>query len=716
MLNTIYSLLSSGHRVIVQIVPYDEHEPRNRTLRIRLREEAELTREFYRSYLGFDSPELTIVNAAEQEIVHERLVEIQRVYARLYQNGDHATTALIDEHRRAWASPNILFVPKCIASIEMLDPDYLVCGEKHEIIAEGFSVLLNATSRSIRSFKFEDFKDLYLEAAMDRVDSVYTCIDVNDNEDFILHKLAMLRKLPGVKVAWLNHFVEHILDPAPERLKDGLGRALRSEAELEIAVTRFLANVRALIPYALDDSVELNLNWGTAFSSFTRNQKHQIARVAKQLYRDTGSTNITIQRLFGAGESGSLVLEIREHDDDNNRVSNVSVMKIGQEPEIRAEKLNYERFILPRKTAAFMAVKPGAAASVDGTAGIVYQDAQHYLGMSVKDRIETIAAAFTGVRFDVKAAQRALHETLENHLYEVLYKHGRKVEAGTVAGYLNEFLPADFRVEVDSYDRATETLTIASMPPVASTFQGEIDLTEVNHRQRTARGYAVDSGQKLDLTLGGDELVLSAVRPGRKMFVAGRIISSRREFYDSLYGRLTITRNVGDIAVTNGLTIPDPVARIDEVVAREYYEYVISPVHGDLHSGNVLYGHGKVGIIDYGKMRATAPSLYDAAFLCADLKSRYLYKNFDLATIDRLETALGRRSVPPRWAIRREVLSRLAIFEYDSLPSAIKSLGPPRLYYVLLMSIYLGRLKFDLPEHEKRVGLLLAHHAYLRSS
>ncbi|WP_412516269.1 hypothetical protein [Actinomadura madurae] len=42
---------------------------------------------------------------------------------------------------------------------------------------------------------------------------------------------------------------------------------------------------------------------------------------------------------------------------------------------------------------------------------------------------------------------------LEAHLHEVLYKHGTRVDAGSLRTYINEFLPAEYRVEVASYDR-----------------------------------------------------------------------------------------------------------------------------------------------------------------------------------------------------------------------------------------------------------------------
>jgi Ternary complex associated domain 9 len=717
MLNVLYGLLSAGHNVVIQIVPYDEHESRNRTLRVRLAEESEITKEFYRNYLGFDSPRLTIVNTLEQEIYREKLLELQRTYVALYDQGERTIKRLVDEHRRAWASLNILFVPKCIASMDALGPDYIICGEKHVIIAEAFGTLLRAIGHPIPSYKFADFKDLLFETAMDRLDSVHSYIDINDNEDFVLHKLSMLKEQPEIRSKWLNHFVEHIFTPAPERIKDGIARALRSEAEVEIALARFLASARSLIPYAIDDSAEIDVNWNTSlFPYFTQGRQRQITRIARQLFRASDAKSITMQRIFGEGKSGSTVLEIREHESDSGKISNVSILKIGPEAEMREEKQNYDRLISARKTAAFMAVKLGTV-TLDGAAGIAYQDAQHYLGIGIKGRVDTIGSLFDKVFFDIEPAQAALRSLLSSHMHEVLYKHGSKVEAGIVKREINEFLPPDVRVRIDSYDRSVDLLAANTPSPFASTIRGYVDISEVSLQDRQAKGYTVNDGLKVELTFeDSDELVLNAIRPKRRMLVEGHVDATRRDYYDAIYAQLGVTRRVDAIRVADAVTIPDPVTRIDDALSREHYDYVMSPVHGDLHAGNVLYGRGNIGIIDYGKMRERFPALYDVAYLFADLKSRYLSRYFDIPTIVELEEMMLRnRRRSPVGRLRR-VRDRLMLFEYSSLPEELQSLGSESLFQCLTLAIMLGRLKFDLPEHEKHINILLAHYADLKAS
>lgn len=48
---------------------------------------------------------------------------------------------------------------------------------------------------------------------MDRTDSVNSFIDINDNEDFVSHKLSLLRSRPTLRSDWLQEFKEHILEP-----------------------------------------------------------------------------------------------------------------------------------------------------------------------------------------------------------------------------------------------------------------------------------------------------------------------------------------------------------------------------------------------------------------------------------------------------------------------------------------------------------------------
>ncbi|SPT59440.1 phosphotransferase [Actinomadura madurae] len=723
MLNYLYRLLVEGHDVIILLIPYDEHESRNRTIRIRLNEEIELTKGFYQNYLGFDRPRLRVLSTSELDLARDRMIEIQERYNALYTANSRAVRRLIDEQNRAWASPNILFVPKCLAAIEHLRPDELVCGKKHRAIAECFDEVLHDLGIEIPFQTFEDFPDLFMEAGMDRTDSVNSFIDINDNEDFVSHKLSLLRSRPTLRSDWLQEFKEHILEPAPERVREGLNRMHRSESELQMALTKVLANVRAMIPYSLDDGdgdVEIAWRWEIG-SNFSWHERRRIERIARQLFLGENSKKIVLYREFRGGKSGATVLEAREYEEPNElRVSNVSILKIGPEYDVRKERRNYERFVRNRATAAFMTIKR-TGGSVDGLAGIVYQDAQHYLGIRRQERIDDISALFRPVHDDFEFARARLDRLLEAHLHEVLYKHGTRVDAGSLRTYINEFLPAEYRVEVARYDRAGNAIASRPGESAEAPLSVEVDIAEVDIGRRVARAYTCDDHRKLDIFLsGGNEILLNEVTPGRRLHLEGRVLAGRREFYDSLLDRLKVPRN-GHLLEIGGVRIPDPAARTEEFLEDEHYSFVLSPIHGDLHAGNVLFGGGGFGIIDYARMRERFPALYDIAYLFADLKSRLVADRFDMPTLAALERSLmdgDERGWMRRLVQRsrnRQHIRQLSLFEYKNLPEEIMFLGKPTTFYSLMGLILLGRLKFDVPEVEKRACLVLAHYAFERA-
>ncbi|MEO3810304.1 phosphotransferase [Sphaerisporangium sp. B11E5] len=714
MLNVLYRILLDGHNVVLLLIPYDEHERRNRTIRTRLEEETELTKGFYLNYLGFGKPRLRIISTPELDLPQSRLREIQTRYSRLYDEGSPAVKKLIEQQNRAWASPNILFVPKCLAAIEEVAPDHLIGGNKHQLIAQCFDEVLRDMGHVIPFTTFDDFPDLFMESGMDRMDSVHSYIDVNDNDDFVLHKLSLLRDMPGQKSAWLQEFMAAIFDAAPERVKNGISRVYRSEAEKEIALTKLLANVRALIPYALDDGEsDVQIVWGGSLAAtFSEPVRQRVERIARKLFQGNGSTYISLHRVFRAGKSGATVLEVREHESPGEfRVSNVSVLKIGLEHELQTEQENFDRFVRQRGTAAFMTIKRGGVGA-DGMAGILYQDAQHHLGMRLQDTIDNVSSLFRPVHYDFDEVRERLGRLLAAHLHEVLYKHGRPVDAGSVRRYANEFLPAEYRVQVSHYSAGDSAIHYRSGGASDRHLRAEVRIAEVDLRRRVLRAYTVPEHSKVDVELAGDdEVLLNEVMPGRVLHLDGRLVAVRDDYYDALLTRLSVARD-GRMMAIDRRVMTDPVRRIEEFLEREHHAFTVSPIHGDLHAGNVLFGGDGFGIIDYGKMRERFPALYDVAYLFADLKSRFVADRFDLPALVRLEESIvhGRG----RFGRDRRSLREISLFEYDSLPGNIKTLGSSEIFYSLLGIILLGRLKFDLPEVEKRVGLALAHYAFER--
>jgi hypothetical protein len=717
MLNGLYSLLSNGDSVTILIIPYDEHEQRNRTYKSRLSEEVTLTKEFYRNYLGFAYPQLNIVNAQEIDLRGDRLLEIQHAYQDLYRRRSAAVCRLIDEQNRAWASPNILFVPKCIAAVEMIAPEILISGAKHKPIADAFGELLNELGYSISWAQLDDFSDLLMETAMDRADSVHTYIDINDNDDFVLHKLAMLNGPANQRERWLEHFEKEILRPAPERVKVDVRPIQRSDSERQIALTKFLSNVRQLIPYAIDDDADtVQIVWSPELrTSFTQRQRHDIERIARQIYRQRGCDLISFPRIY-SGKSGSIVIEVREHiRGDTAQISNVSILKIGPDIEVGREKQNYDRLIAARRTSAFMEVRVGSY-TVQGTTGIVYQDANQYLGMGLKDRVDNISALLQPSQFDSAAVASQLGKLITSHLHETLYKHSVGVESGTILPYINEFLPAQYRVSVDRLSRDGETLVGTDGAGIDMRISAPVEVTEVDLNGRRLRAYVEADRTKLDVILdGGDELFINRLVPGSVLNLDARVVRGRKEFYDRHLNRLGAQNSAAETYILEGVRLLHPERVLRGLAGREYTQWTLGPVHGDLHCGNVLFGAGNFGVIDYGKMRDRFPTLYDIAFLVADLKAKYLGSRYSASSVDWFEERLtvppSRRIIPRR---RSAELQALELFEYRFLREFIGRYGSEDIYQSLLAAIFLGRLKFNLSDHEQKVNLVLAHHAWKR--
>jgi hypothetical protein len=99
-LNHLYQLLVQGHRVTVLIIPFEEQEENNRTFRVRLQEDAQLTKNFYMNYLGFEQPYLNVVSTYEIEIPIADIDHAHKLFDDLYGN-DESVRHLVEIHGRS---------------------------------------------------------------------------------------------------------------------------------------------------------------------------------------------------------------------------------------------------------------------------------------------------------------------------------------------------------------------------------------------------------------------------------------------------------------------------------------------------------------------------------------------------------------------------------------------------------------------------------------
>lgn len=722
MLNELYRLLVNGNRVILLIITYNEHDPANRTINRRLAEEVALTRGFYSTYLGFEEPHLKILPARDLVFDDATLREIQRQYAALYESGDPAVRYLIEQHGRSWASPNILFVAKCIAAIESLAPGALIAGLKHRPIAECFDTILHARGIDIPSYLFSSLLDLRMTTAMDHRRSVETYIDVSDQEDFILHKLNILAQDPNHRAQWLRHFMETVWKSAPERAKTGTGTVHTSESAKVLALLRFLANARRFVPYAeqaVDDTIKIT--WSDElYRAVGPNDKTRIERIAKSLYSESPCQSISIYKILAPGKSGSTVLGVREYEDESAaHISNLSVLKVGPASDLAQEANNYTRLIAHRRTGAFMAARTDDVV-VENTSGLVYEDAQRFLGVGATDRLESLNSIFAPDKFTALQIKGKLQDVFTNHLYEVLYKHGVRKEVLQIGRYVNEFLPAAYRIMAVSVKESSDH---NSGEPISR--QGfrqgdrvsvDVVVTESNMLQMVVRAYTVGMHDKIDIDLAAlNEAALNSFVIGNKLTVTGQVLGSREQWFRETFASLGARFDGSNLWTGTRYQMADPLPRLESLLGREYRDVVTSTIHGDLHAGNVLWGSGKFAIIDYGRVRENSQALYDVAYLFADLKSHVAADRMNVDALDAMERSLGRRNwhrLNMSGSAIREVLQT---FEYDELTGEIQSLGSRDLFYGLLASVLMGRMKFDLSDDEKRIALVLADWAMRRA-
>ncbi|BCJ46473.1 hypothetical protein GCM10010168_61120 [Actinoplanes ianthinogenes] len=712
MLNVLYQLLTNGNTVIILLITYDEHDPNNRTMKRRLAEDTELTKEFYKAYLGFSHPNLRIVTTAEIPSDEAAIRRIQKNYAALYAEGNSAVRYLVDKHARPWSSPNILFVPKCIQAIEALAPDALIAGAKHRPIADCFDAILEREGRGTTSYLFDHFYDLSMATAMDHVRSVQNYIDVSDHEDLVLHKLNLLSEQVDRRSTWVSHFFDMIFVPAPERIKTGIPAVHSYESARVLALTKFLANVRHLIPYAPAEKDQVvDINWSDAmFRQLGPEEQSDVERIATSLYVGQTYRSIAIHKIMKGGKSGSRVFGVREFEDENAaRIANVSVLKVGPAEHILAERRNYQRFIEPRRTGAFMAVR-SSDAIIGNQAGIVYDDAGRFLGIEPTGQLEPLTALFTPGLLGLERIREVLDDLYSRHLHEVLYKHGVRRDVAQIRRPLNEFLPADFRVLVGTVDRRPVG-EHPSAPVLGSddVLRVGIRVTETDLVRSFCRGYTLSTHQKIDLDLSElGERQLNVIAVDAELVVTGVVQETRDSWFRRTLGEIGLNYADGKLVFSPGNAIEDPVARLDRVLDREYRNVVMSAIHGDLHAGNVLWGSEKYGIIDYGKMRQDWPALYDAAFLAADVQSAVTAGRLSLAGVHAVEQLLAFGTQKGDVLVADDLQSILDLFQYENQCVEVRDLGPRDLYYALVAAVLLGRLKFDLPRQEKRMSVALA--------
>jgi hypothetical protein len=707
VLGKLHRLLVEGHRVTVLVIPYDEHEAHNRTFQCRLREDVELTKAFYRSYLGFESRQLEVISTYDFEIIASDIEREHAAFQEMYCQAD-TVRRLVDVHGRTWASTQTTFIAKCIASIRRFTPTHTICGHKHQLISAAFKSLLERNGTPLQVVVIEDFLDLTMRSAMDNKDTAHTVVEVTDNDDFIFHKLRLQHdRADGKLEDWLDHFVAEVLTNAPARLTQGVQRQPRSTAEKEIALTKFLANVRRLIPYVQQSSsptMDILFN-GTYSAKQTQKQIARYSELIRRLYGSETIRRVEVSREYTDGASPTNVFELRERSTEGgDHVTNVSVLKFGDPYDLNKERSAFESIVRASRTAGFAEIK-GSAGPYEGLSAIRYQSADYFMGTQNKNSVAPLRKAFADEKSSdaIESNLSVVFKFLDEHVYPTLWSRASRRERATLGKQYNVFLPARFSVFVDSRDPGTGEFRRVRAGDTQTLLAMRLQIAEYHSDLKRVRAYTTDSGKKVDIfydSLGEGDT--QEFREGNVISVQAEVRKQRRDTFDR-----AISDDASLIDFLKGRPHPEEIA--EKLLSTEFDEIFVGPVHGDLHSGNIITNGSAFCVIDYGKTSADGLIAHDIALLLSDLY---------------LRTVGGSSQSPPGRGILallgilfgREPDDRgfnlLEVLRYEMLSTRIKRIVSEPVFWAALSLTFLGSLKFSLSANQRRHSVLAAYHCF----
>lgn len=712
ILNALHRLLLDGHRITILIIPYDEHEQGNETFRMRLQEDIELTKLFYRSYLKFEPPQLDIISTFELAFDEDDLNFTHSKFISLYQNQAPSVVKLVKLHGRSWASTSVKFVAKCVSAIKRIGPDATICGGKHKIISDGFFAIFSEIGLSIEQRLIEDLLDLKMQRPMDRQDTAHTLVEINDDEDILLYKLSLMEDERDLVIQWLEHFEKMILFDAPSRLTQDIPTVFRTTAEREFALIRYLKNVRKLIPYSRSRSeTRLTVRWSGKYSSLISKAKmSQFTELIRRLFASESLTSLSVVREFTEGATSTNVFEIREIKDSGNQsIINVSVVKIGDFLELSKERDAFESFIRPSKTAGFIDIK-GFVGPFEGLGAIRYQSAGYFLAGNIG---ETLKSAEELISTDVQIAVQkqklnTLLDFLQSHLYQTLWSSCRRIQKTGISTFFNPFLPAEFSIFVNCFSEERQMYCVDDSAAKQSIEKMKLRVTEYHPDINRVRAYTLGNDKKVDLFYDNlSERAIQKFRENAIIEVEAILKSDRRAFFDRKIKEIGISITKTNKYAVMGQEILHPEDMCVDILETEFENVHVGPIHGDLHCGNLLFDGTKFGIIDYGKTHGQGLIVFDLCLLFTDLLLKAV------KTGARIDQLVGLSKV--WWARLLGISSNLPVqmlFEHRKLHPRIRQFISEDLFFAAATLTLLGIQKFNLSRDQGIIALLMADKCY----
>jgi len=702
ILGELHNLLTQGNKVTILIIPYREKASENHNIQTRLYEDVELTKQFYLKYLGFSEPILKIVSTDDIDISDADIQEEHSRFQRMYQSND-AVNQMVDKHRRTWASPQSLFVAKCVAAIKRFKPTHTLCGEKHKHIADAFGELLSDDSKQVTTSYVRDFLDLEMAEAMDNKDTAHTIVEITDDESLIVHKLSIQENNAKDKLEqWLDHFVEDILSKAPNRIIQNVQLAPRTLLEKQIALWRFISNIRRLIPYTQEQTAsELNVRFNGKYEKKLNNEQMSLFKnLICRLYANENVKRIDVSKEYTAGESPTSVFEVIERTDDGgDHVSNISVIKFGDPLELAKEKEAFECLIRPSITGGFSEIT-GYAGPFEGKSAIRYKSADFSLGN--KFNITPLSAAYCSNSKEKKNTKGVadVFEFLEQSLYPTLWGKARRIERASIVDQYKVFLPAMYSVFINYRDPNSGEYSVADSGDTRELLALTLKITEFNPSNRRIRAYSVDNEEKVDVFYELSEEDICQFREGTTIAIKGELRKRRRDTFDNI-----INNNEELKSIVEKKSHPDDI--VNELLEKEFEEVYQGPVHGDLHSGNIICNGRAFSVIDYGMSSEDGLIAHDLALLISDL-----YLKEDVKMPDKKEGVLEK--FLGMFNGREKAFDLIDMFYYELIPTKIRRVVPENVFWSSLTLTFIGSLKFALTQQQQLKALEAAYTCFER--
>jgi hypothetical protein len=668
-LNKLYELLNKGHFVTVLILPFDEDVQDNEIIKNRIYEDIEITKRFFLNYLG-NPYNLKVISSMDIELSKKLVTPISHVWTKMLSTPiselEKQIQSIIQKTRK-WAY-NKYFIPKSVAAICNIKPTHIIFGKKHTNIAVCFNYIIKSIDESIApELVCVDDYLAYDEVAMDSVSYPQSCINILDSKNALDNKLFLNR---DKRIdTWLEKSVEEVIKQSPPRYWEGIYDRVQTLIQRDRGILIDMLNhyINAVKKDLLISNKfrEKTITCDKKNKAYLGENQPVIFEILKDLFATTNAKMLKIHNHFTEGYSGSYVFEVLVSSPNSNTYINSFIVKIDKHSKIVAECNNYGRYIEPNQTFSFVKVtKP--TKSINGWGGLVYKDVKMWFGAGIqKDAfcLRDVLQKFEDYG-DTKLLT-LLIDLIDNQIYYTLYNQKyEKNELQNLSPFFNEIMPAEYTVFVNSFDRATNTFVYTDNM-TKSSFLCRHNTIIADLKGDT---YTLYDETNTKINMQTTESVREIITPNCNAYISfcGKIVNTRNDFY------LTELRQVGGTIHDNtveilGKNYTNVLSEIDTMLTKEWDYLYTSPVHGDLHTNNLMICDTHIAVIDYGLIREHFFTAYDCIVLLCDIIINVIASKVSITDVIAIVSSVFEFSTTHKISEQHQkYIQLISIFKYSS--------------------------------------------------